>query len=331
MDRIATPVARFLSGTRIVRGVLYKSVLLWTPVFWIALVQEPKAVSSASAWGFGVNMALYLMWAFAVNDYADRDCDAAVGKERTIARLSDRVILVILASLLLANFAMGYYLAGSGYYVLILALGLWSGLAYSLKPFRIKERGVWGICFPGILGKVIPFAMVCALYKTASWCLVVMCMGEYLKNTIDLLFHQIVDVDNDRAGGVKTFVVEQGEERATCLLRRLAWIGLLPAVSIAVLYGVYIPEFRWVLAGMLVLSLPVMRVSWKRFSARDGGSLTGLVPIQYLYGGYAVYILSPLWLSLIAAIRNPEFMSIALFLTVILGFQTVFYLRYRYR
>lgn len=331
MELIATQVVRFVAGTRIVRCVLYKSVLLWTPVFWIALVPEPQTVSNATVWGVWLNIALYLMWAYAINDYADRDCDAAVGKVRSIARLSDRTVFVILALLLIVNFAVGYSVAGWGYYLLFLTLGLWGGLAYSLKPFRFKERGVWGLCFPGLLGKVIPFAMVCVLYETVDWCLVVLCFGEFIKNTIDILFHQIVDEENDRKCSVKTFVVERGIVSAKYYLRHLTRFGLLLAVVIVFLYGIYIPEFRWVLAGLIVLYVPVKWYAEKLFNDRGERSLPELLTVPYLFWGYTVFILSPLWLSSIAAIRHPEFWGIVLFLSVLMGGQTVFYLRYRYR
>ena len=163
------PPMQSFDGLRIVRGPLFKSALLLTPALFICLLKDSGEISVGSLYVLFANFFLYLFFAYVVNDYADRDHDLASGKHRLVALLPRPVGLGLAVGLAAGSLAVGYAAAGWGLYLLVLCAGLFCGAAYSVKPVRVKERGLWGVGFAAVVGKVIPILMVCALYRKTGW------------------------------------------------------------------------------------------------------------------------------------------------------------------
>jgi 4-hydroxybenzoate polyprenyltransferase len=326
-----TPLLETMDGLRVVRGHLFKSLLLLSPALFLSLLSGPQPAPVRGCWLFLANMFLFLLFAYAANDDADRACDLAAGKARTIARLSRTAAVWILAAAALVNLAAGFLASGRGLYLALLCAGLFCGFAYSEEPFRIKERGLLGVLFPAAFGKLIPILLACALYRRIGWWAAALLSGEYVKNTIDILFHQVMDLDDDRAAGVRTFAVRQGAGRAQALLRRLSWLGAPLALATAAAYSLHIPEFRWVLAGILGGAVPAALAARRVFRPSNPMALTERLPFLYLYFGYSVFMLGPFWLALIAALRDRSYAPLLVFVAAVMALQTWFYVGYRYR
>ena len=173
-------------GIRIIRGPLYKSVLLLTAPFLCVLLDLPGSASASTVSLFFLNMFVYLCFAYAVNDWADREADLAAGKHRTLARLPGGVLLLIVGALLLAALAGGYWLGGGWCYMGILLAGLLLSVAYSVPPWRIKGRGIWGVILAPLLGKAIPVWLACTLFRRFGWYFLVIVLAEWVKNAIDI-------------------------------------------------------------------------------------------------------------------------------------------------
>jgi 4-hydroxybenzoate polyprenyltransferase len=328
---LLSSILEVVRGLRLLRSLLYKSVILLTAPLFVVLLSSPGAESPRSVWLFLLNMYLYLFFIYILNDYADRDQDAATGKQRTIGKMSGPAVAGLTLLVGAGNILLGYYLAGLSFYLLLLVIGLASGAAYSVRPLRVKERGAGGVLFPGLPGRVVPILMACALYGQVGWWVWVLLVCESVKCTTNILFHQIVDHDADRLAGIRTFATDQGKENAERYLKKLAYLGVVAALAMAVTFSVFVVEYRYVLACILVLWIPAAWAAPRLIPGKRDHVITALIPMSCAWPSYTVFFLSPLWLGLIASLRDITFAPLAIFVAVVMVFQTLFYVRYEYR
>ena len=317
-------------GLRIIRGPLYKSTLLLTAPLLCVLLLTPGSADAPTFYMFFLNMFLYLSFAYAVNDWADREADLAAGKRRTFSSLPASTARAIVTALLLATLAVGYRLSRSWLYIGVLSTGLLLGAAYSARPFRFKGRGIWGVIIAPLPGKVIPVCLACIHYRRFGWYFLVVALAESVKNAIDILFHQIVDYQNDRNSGIGTFPVARGVEPARLLLHRLAAGGTLAAISMGTILAWLVTEYRWVLGVACLLAVPAALLGRRLNSSPRAGFAELNLPFGYVWFGGIVFLQSPMWLSGIAAWRSPSFLPLAAVVAILTISQTAFYLRYRY-
>jgi 4-hydroxybenzoate polyprenyltransferase len=320
-----------LDGLRIIRGPLYKSTLLLTAPLLCALLAPVGSVSAYTVFLFFLDMFLYLCFAYAVNDWADRAADLAAGKHRTLAMLPGRILLPTVTALLLATVAVGYRLCSGWLYMSFLAAGLLLLLAYSARPWRIKGRGIWGVIIAPVPGKVIPVCLACIVFRRFGWYFLVIMLAESAKNAIDILFHQILDFENDMECGIRTYPVTSGTATAARSLRRLVGTATAGALAMGATLAWLVEEYRWIFGAALLLAAPVALTYRKFWNTRSAGSPAPDLPFAYLWFGGIIFLQSPMWLSGIAAWQSRSFLPLTLAVTVITVSQTIFYLRYRYR
>ena len=172
--------------------------------------------------------------------------------------------------------------------------------------------------------------MVFTLFRRFGWYFLVIVLAEWVKNAIDILFHQIVDFENDKRCDIRTYPVLSGPEAAVRALRRLAAAGTLGALAMGAVLAWLVTEYRWIFGPALLLAVPAAAVCRTRSRERWAGPLALSLPFPYLWFGGIVFLQSPLWLSGIAAWRSMSFLPIAVAIATITVCQTIFYLRYRY-
>jgi hypothetical protein len=166
-----------------------------------------------------------------VNDLTDFKDDLASGKANRLVGKSRAFAATLLASCILFGLAVTIRWRGE-----LLLLSLYSAswivfTLYSLRPFRLKGRGVFGVLadasgahlFPSLLAAAVvyrrqsgPTDMVW-FASVAAWSLSFGVRG--------ILWHQIGDLRNDEKIGLGTFA----RKHKTVLLRRLVHFLIFPA------------------------------------------------------------------------------------------------------
>ena len=102
-------------------------------------------------------------------------------------------------------------------------------------------------------------------------------------------------------------------------------------MAMAVTFSVFVVEYRYVLACILVLWIPAAWAAPRLIPGKREHVITALIPMSCAWPSYTVFFLSPLWLGLIASLRDMTFAPLAIFVAVVMVFQTLFYVRYEYR
>ena len=295
------------------RGIL-KMGQVWLPLSLILFAGTrlaPRAELHAS---------LFLLYAVVskglatilINDLADREIDRHAAKERWIISLPSAAGIMIPVLLLASGFP-ALIMAGGG--LLVLASFTASaalGLLYSLKPVRFKERGFWGPLAYSSSAAILHALVPWTLFRPALWLLPLLFIVVTSEKLIQILFHQILDFDSDRAEKVGSFAVTAGRERAGHTLRLILNFALA-ADAVLLVYALFIvakkhPPFLWLLGPACLLAVFAAGLYASIISKRAGTStaLTERLPWTYLGISYVLFYLLPPLLLLTLSLRRPE-------------------------
>lgn len=174
-----------------------------------------------------------------LNDVCDIAGDRAAGKTNAAAGRTPAGRAGILIFLLALGLAPWSLLPRNAVNLVLVAVLIGTLTLYSVRPFRLKERGLAGALADTLYGHILPVAIALfTFFPDASLALVrvssrrgpegtiglVIALGLACKGLRNIVLHQIEDRWNDRRAGTRTFVLVRGP------LRALAWINrvLLP-------------------------------------------------------------------------------------------------------
>jgi hypothetical protein len=274
-----------------------------------------------------------LLWLFAallpgaafvslLNDLTDRADDRAANKANRLANVHGFFPMVLMAFCLAAGAVWAWAWRSQPVIVAAFASGWTAYLLYSLPPFRLKKRGLAGLLCDAVGANLVP-ALLSALLvgnhfaapKSGLW-LAAVAIWALCWGLRGIIWHQIADEANDRVGGVRTWVVRVGEDRAARTARNvifpiefvaicsaIAWSGLYASTSAAIGLAFY---------------LGLVRERLDRFDTALTIARAGPRKAMFLHEYYDVVL--PLVLLLAASFIDPR----ALFL---LGAQVILFPR----
>lgn len=204
--------------------------------WWNYKIPPALAMAYAFAWSknvpfgtlFGPTLLILLagfsagIYASVFNDYMDMEQDKQADKETPMMSLSawqrhSVIIFSLSLDLLVAFLLLRLPLS------LFCFTMIWLGYtAYSLPPFRLKERGVLGVlCIAvgeHVLATLLSISIVSEIngLQVPFWPALAACVWSLCFGCRGILWHQIADVENDLKVGCKTMGANLG---ATALRR----------------------------------------------------------------------------------------------------------------
>ena len=196
------------------------------------------------------------------NDLRDLDIDRLVGKVRPIARGSARqlqVMLVLLSAAVIGLATIRYGLPEGA----VAAGCVLVGLAYSIPPWRLKERGYWGWVAAALAQRTLPSALGFTALDTWNATAICFCLHGLVVGIRAMVVHQLGDRANDLASGVKTVATELPPERLESLMTGVIWpaeIGLALVTT-----GLLAVPFPWLGLSAVVFVL------WQQRGSRSRG------------------------------------------------------------
>jgi 4-hydroxybenzoate polyprenyltransferase len=229
----------FLSRLRLIAGVLenarshewweFKIPPLLATAYGTALLLH---VSIHELWPLLLLILFSLLpgaaYVCVLNDITDLEDDLRCGKANRMAGRSVWFKFFGLTACLLPGLAAGWFLRN---YPLTLSLYAANWIAftlYSTPPFRLKARGIGGVVMDAsgahllptlwtasliaeATGHAVPWLFLCSL---GVWALAVGVRG--------ILWHQLLDRENDRRGQVATFAARKNPQS---ICRFIAWVA----------------------------------------------------------------------------------------------------------
>jgi len=314
------------------RRGLVKVASLWLPLGALASWREfdnpPGGWLSCLLISFSV--ACWSQVCILANDLADGPADAASGKERWILRVP-RGWAVAGVLLLLALGALGPAMAGAGAFAVYLG-GTLLGLCYSVRPLRLKERGLWG-----------PFAysasgVLCFVLLPAAWLggedmlplrlplILLLALAVYFDKWTNLLFHQVLDYEADSRSGTLTFAVEVGPSCARLFTRVIAWHASVAMVVLA-LFCASAWSLRLPVAGAGATAA-LLATAYAALAGPRTPLLREL-PATYLGLTFGMFRVGPLALFASLAHEQPPMWSVLALAALCVALESWHSLRYR--
>ena len=163
-----------------------------------------------------VYLFTFLGFGYAINDYSDREIDKKVGKTNIMADLPGwkcNIILILLVSGCLP-FAI---MTRSNLSVSLLLIVYFFGAAYSVEPFRFKEKGVAGLLVSSFAQRAIPLLPLIGILKSYWSAVFVSGAIGFFVGLRYILIHQYEDIENDKLTGVETYALNHESNIATLI------------------------------------------------------------------------------------------------------------------
>jgi len=292
------------------RRGLVKTMGLWLPLALMVSMAGPSGGDGPLLTCLRV-FATVACWSVATiltNDLTDREADLAAGKVRVMSLLPVGAGILI-ASALFGLGMLNLILAGGGPGALgaYLAAAV-LGVLYSVRPVRLKERGVLGPLTYSA-SAAIAYVVLPWQWTDANWWLpAALAPAVLLDKWVNLHFHQVVDHEADRSAGTRTLAATAGLERARLTLRRLAAASSLALLGVIALVAIRQP--LWGLGMAAICAAVVLGVAlYTRLSRRrsgDSSSLARELPWHYLGLTYAAFRVLPIMLLARLALLWPS-------------------------
>jgi 4-hydroxybenzoate polyprenyltransferase len=154
-----------------------------------------------------------------INDLADRGDDEKAGKANRIAGRSRGQATILVAMPVLAGLGFAFAWRVSLFLVLAYA-GSWLAFSlYSLPPFRLKARGFAGVAADAAGAHLFPALAALALASFHArrapdfWWTAGVGLWAFAYGVRGIIWHQLLDRENDRKAGVSTFARRLSPER----------------------------------------------------------------------------------------------------------------------
>jgi 4-hydroxybenzoate polyprenyltransferase len=165
-----------------------------------------------------------------VNDIFDIEEDRRSGKDNAFDHRSSLQKVLITGVCLGLVFIPAVLGGFSGEDILLLCVNCLLPTIYSIKPFRLKEHGLWGVACDALGAHVVPTAFMLSLFSIRSpittenrtW-QVVLLIWSLLTGIKNILRHQLYDRDRDIFTRTLTFVSVADPNRVAKVLSKVIW------------------------------------------------------------------------------------------------------------
>lgn len=259
-----------------------------------SMAPRPAAIASLAVL---VACIVFAHVSILVNDLSDRRVDAEAGKRRWSSRLRPATGIV-LAALLAAAGGLGL-LPGPSTTRSLSAYGaaLLLGVAYSVRPFRFKGRGLLG---PAVYGLSAMMA-----YALLPWGQLggegmfppLVSLAVLLDKWTNLKAHQVIDYASDRRSTVATYAVRVGPGRTRTNVKAAALLASVFMTAAMLPLGRIL--WRESPALLLAAAVPVLGCGagiWLIKTRMGGPSLAAVLPAWYLAASFGAFRLAPVLL-----------------------------------
>lgn len=262
--------------------LVYNKVLL---EFLILLI--PLTIFFCSLASFG----------YMLNDYADQVIDQITKKKNiigTFKKWHQIIILVIFFFIGLISYIPIYKYK---FALIFLIFSYMSAIFYSVSPFKLKERGIWGIISVSLAQRVFPLLIVFSIFNHFKLDTLIFVILSFFIGLRWIFIHQILDRKQDITANVETFAASKAPSKLFKILRILFIIEIITIVVL-----MYMMITTIFLIGPIIVAYFIYEVYlypfWKKLGFKR-------VLISYDYAPLAdfYYFWLPTWISILLGLE----------------------------
>ncbi len=268
-----------------------------------ALLLAPPGARALTIVQMMITVAFWAAFGYGVNDIADKRADGLAGKANRAAQISlasRTLFLLLTAGGALATCLFWADAAAAPGFVLA---GLVIALTYSVRPIRLKARGIWGLPAAAAAQWSFPILAVSAAepggwLRPVAWSLSALGLAIGLRW---MAVHQLQDTAADRRANVRTYVSSGASAWPVIVSAFACEIGALIAVLL----------LGWPMSWPALIALACwvsLRVLFRRPAESLGARLRGYgeAPLSEYY-----FLMLPVALALSRASSSYGFLGIA--------------------
>lgn len=207
-------------------------------------------------------LVLLAIYGHFINDYADFEIDKIAGKSNVFnsipIRTAPRLILVLAIS---STFVTVLFF--SRVVLLFVLLQMACSVLYSIRPFRLKERGLLALALTGFYERLNPYIII-FLYLTPNWIelglielllILFYFIWSYLWECRNFINGQLEDVENDQQSAVRSLVIRLGNSRTVVIKKILLTLELLMLIAWQTCLILFEFNLIYFLLGILIFQL----------------------------------------------------------------------------
>ncbi|MBU3665934.1 MAG: hypothetical protein FGM15_08700 [Chthoniobacterales bacterium] len=254
-----------------------------------------------------------------LNDLTDVRQDSRSGAYNVLSTKGPVARFAFLTGALVAGIAPWWWLPTTPVVAALVASEFLLLVIYSVRPIRLKERGMLGVIADALYAYVVPNAFAVLLFDklggggTPSWMIAAILFWCFCFGLERIIHHQLLDATRDEKEGVQTFVVRRGWVNSF----RFLSIFVTPTVGLAlvVLLAACATVSPLVPIAFAVHAVLVLAV-WSRLSTLHDPSLGRLPPIN-LYHVIAERLIATFvwrWFALLSlivlVIAHPQYLPL---------------------
>lgn len=200
-----------------------------------------------------------------LNDVADVSQDMRSGAQNLVARRGPMATAAAFAFALGLGILPWWWLPTTPAILSLVALEYVLFAVYSLPPFRLKNRGIFGPIADALYAYVLPNAVAVLLFArlgqvdVPGWLMMAILVCCFFFGLERILYHQLIDEPRDRIDAITTFAVTRGWKRAFEFVLR--WVIPLESITFVALLAALGTFAPFVVIWFAVYLLAVLR-SW---------------------------------------------------------------------
>ncbi|MBA7519512.1 hypothetical protein ES705_11591 [subsurface metagenome] len=190
-------------------------------LFYIALRQQLYSIQ------FVLHFFIFLLFSsfcttygYLINDLGDIELDKLHGKDNTFKDDSKVKSFLIVLIFLMLSIISSLPFTGNPFFLTLFISWLCIATAYSVKPFRLKERGKVGLIFVVMAQRVLPALLIFSAFKHYEWIdVLVFTFYIFFRGLSSDLNHQLEDYQKDAGTETDTYAVKAGFKKAHKIFR----------------------------------------------------------------------------------------------------------------
>lgn len=252
----------------------------------------------------GIFFASLSSFGYMLNDYYDRFIDKISGKENVMGSLSAWQRVLALVTVLSTGLIAFIPFYNYQFAVIPLFFSYISSIMYSMRPFRLKERGILGIICVSLAQRVFPLLIVFGIFEHFRLDTLIFLALSFLIGLRWILVHQLLDRDKDIQTKVETFATSETPERT---YNAMFCFFIVEVIAAVVLVGMitYVVHLMFPLLIAYFLYELHLYPLWKRLGFQRMLSSYDFAPLAAFY-----FFWLPLWTSILLGCINSYFFVI---------------------
>jgi 4-hydroxybenzoate polyprenyltransferase len=249
--------------------------------------------------------SLFLAFGYYINDLSDIKIDKIVGKQKIIHSFSPFVAKLIAIILAICGIALALrHVRVNTLSLLVIGISYFFAIAYSLPPFRIKEKGEWGLIISALAQRSFPIMFVFLVFNKFGLDMILFFFLYFLIGIRWILVHQLQDLQNDLKSNTTTFATRLGYKKTRFVLYTFFCFEIINLIALST--RLFIKTPITILATILYVAiLAINFILWKNVGQPYHLTIYKRMALADYY--YAYW---PFFLSVILVFKQPLFWPI---------------------